>query len=100
MPDYQTGQIYKILVHIDDDMFVGSACEALSQIITRHRSLSNRNNESLIYRHLNKLGIEQFYIEVIEDYPCEKNEQLVKRESEIVREIGTLNSIRFAQDIH
>ena len=36
-------------------------------------------------------GIENFYIELIEAYPCENNEELRKREGHYIREFGTLN---------
>ena len=91
MPDYQQGKIYNILNTIDDEIYVGSTCETLSQRMARHRSVLKRNTNCLIYKHMNQLGVEHFYIELIEDYPCERNEQLVKREGEIIRSIGTLN---------
>ena len=36
---------------------------------------------------------DDWYIELHEDYPCERKEQLAKREGEIIRQIGTLNQI-------
>ena len=36
-------------------------------------------------------GVEHFYIELIEEHPCENGEQLRKREGHYIREIGTLN---------
>ena len=91
MPGYQKGKIYKILNTIDNEIYVGSTCETLSQRMARHRSLCRRNNTSLIYKHMNQLGVEHFYIELIEDCPCDRNEELIKREGEIIRSIGTLN---------
>ena len=32
-----------------------------------------------------------WYIELFEDFPCERKEQLDKREGELIRQIGTLN---------
>ena len=40
---------------------------------------------------MNQLGVEHFYIELVEDCPCDRNEELLKREGEIIRSIGTLN---------
>ena len=91
MPDYQQGKIYKILNTIDDEIYVGSTCEVLSRRMSHHRAPLKRNINCLIYKHMKQLGVENFYIELIEDYPCERNEQLVKREGEIIRNIGTLN---------
>jgi molecular chaperone DnaK (HSP70) len=91
MPDYQKGKIYKILNTIDDEIYVGSTCETLSQRMARHRATCKRNNSSLIYKHMNQLGVEHFYIELIEDWPCDRIDELLKREGEIIRSIGTLN---------
>jgi hypothetical protein len=32
-----------------------------------------------------------WYIELNEDCPCERKEQLTQREGQVIREIGTLN---------
>ena len=37
MPDYHKGKIYKILNTIDNEIYVGSTCELLSQRMARHR---------------------------------------------------------------
>ena len=91
MPDYQKGKIYKILNTIDNEIYVGSTCEALSQRMARHRSTMKSTPHLKLYKHMHELGVEHFYIELIEDCPCERNEELVKREGEIIRSIGTLN---------
>ena len=41
---------------------------------------------------MNELGVDNFYIELIENFPCENVELLRKREGELIRELGTLNS--------
>ncbi len=38
-------------------------------------------------------NINDWYIELYEDYPTTNKEKLLKRESELIREIGTLNKI-------
>ena len=91
MPDYHKGKIYKILNTIDNEIYVGSTCELLSQRMARHRSQVLIKPHLKLYKHMNQLGVEHFYIELIEDCPCDRNEELVKREGEIIRSIGTLN---------
>ena len=44
-----------------------------------------------LYSKVNEIGIEYFYIELIEDCPCETLEQLRKREGHYIRKMGTLN---------
>ena len=41
---------------------------------------------------MNEQGIDEFDIEVVEEFPCNSKKELEKREGEIIREIGTLNS--------
>ena len=62
MPDYQNGKIYNILNNIDGDIYVGSTIEALGSIMSKHRSTCKRNNNSIMYKHMNQLGVEHFYI--------------------------------------
>lgn len=40
---------------------------------------------------MKKIGVENFYIELVEEYPCENIEQLRAREGHFIRERGTLN---------
>ena len=35
----------------------------------------------------------EWYIELYENYPCANIEEILKRENEVIREIGTLNTI-------
>ena len=46
---------------------------------------------STFHTYMNENGIDNFYIELEEEYSCENVEQLRKREGEIIREKGTLN---------
>ena len=79
MPDYQQGKIYKVLNTIDNEIYVGSTCEVLSQRMARHRPHVKFKPHFKLYKHMHELGVEHLYTEPIEDYPCERNEQLAKR---------------------
>ena len=39
-----------------------------------------------------KYGFDNFYIELIENYPCECKEEMAAREGYWIRQIGTLNA--------
>ena len=47
---------------------------------------ANRHN-TLIYPLMLNYGLEQYYIELVEEYPCENSNQLEKREGGITREM-------------
>ena len=88
---YQDGKIYKILNSENDDVYIGSTCQKLSKRMTNHRTRAQSNVNNLLYQKMREIGINKFYIELIENYPCENLEQLNKREGEYIRDIGTLN---------
>ena len=91
--DYQNGKIYTIRNHIDDEVYVGSTCQQLSKRMAMHRNAMKHevSCKRKVYKHMNEIGIENFYIELYEHYPCNSCEELAKREGEIIRLIGTLN---------
>ena len=91
--NYTNGRIYKILNYIDDACYVGSTIQPLSKRMAWHRVDARRPKKQhyLLYKKMMEYGIENFYIELIEAYPCENNEELRKREGHYIREFGTLN---------
>ena len=93
MPDYSKGKIYKILNTIDDEIYVGSTVETLSMRMSKHRSDMKKQPQSKIYKHMHELGVENFYIELIENFPCNDIYELRAREGHFIREIATLNKL-------
>ena len=91
MPDYSKGKIYKILNNIDDEIYVGSTVETLSMRMGKHRYDMKRQPHYKLYKHMHELGVENFYIELIENCPCNDIYELRAREGYFIREIGTLN---------
>ena len=58
----------------------------------KHKCDANqRPHLSKFYTFMNEQGIDNFEIDVVEEYPCESKQQLEKREGEIIRQMGTLN---------
>jgi hypothetical protein len=95
---YKNGKIYTIRYRGDDSLiYVGSTCLPLYKRWYKHKSFifnekSNKYNY-YIYKTIRETNdFESWYIELYEEYECENKEQLLKREGEIIREIGTLNS--------
>ena len=71
-------------------------CQALSQRMALHRydSIKPNRQKTRIYKEMTDKGRDNFYIELIEDYPCENTYQLRKREGELIREMKpTLNIV-------
>ena len=92
MNKYENGKIYQISNTINDDVYIGSTTQALNQRMAKHR-YDCKKKSCKIYKVMNELGIDNFYIELIEDFPCERKEQLLAREGQVIRERGTLNGV-------
>ena len=88
---YQDGKIYKILNTENDDVYIGSTTQKLSKRMTNHRIQAKNGKNHLLYQQMREIGDDKFYIELIEEFPCENLEQLNKREGEFIREVATLN---------
>ena len=52
---------------------------------------NEKNQNILLYRTVNN-NWDDWFIELYEEFPCENKEQLCKKEGEVIRLIGTLNS--------
>lgn len=78
---YKRGKIYKIVNDVDDKIYVGSTIKKyLSQRFYAHKNDSNIFPNRNIYKHMHKIGVGHFKIELIEKYPCENNKDLRMRE--------------------
>ena len=94
MDKYKNGKIYTIRNRNDDSLiYVGSTCQPLYKRLSQHKSDSKypRCENYLLYKKINETDINDWYIELYIDYPCERKEQLTQREGQVIREIGTLN---------
>ena len=91
MSNYSNGKIYKILNSTDNEVYVGSTIEPLCKRMWKHRHDSKRRGQGKLYEHMNELGLEHFYIELIEAYKCNSEEELFAKEGEWIRRVGTLN---------
>ena len=94
---YRNGKIYTIRYKGDDSLiYVGSTCLPLHKRWYKHKIACFNENirgyDSPIYKKIRETNnLDDWYIELYEDYPTERKELLLRREGEITREIGTLN---------
>ena len=91
---YKNGKIYTIRYKNDDSLiYVGSTIQPLYKRWFEHKSRSKNKEKQILplYKKFNETDINDWYIELHEDCPCQRKEELNKREGEIIREIGTLN---------
>ena len=91
--DYSKANIYKILNTITYDIYIGSTCQTLARRMAKHRegiSTASKCHYKL-YEKMKEIGRDCFYIELIEECPCDNKEQLRAIEGKYIREYGTLN---------
>ena len=91
---YNKGKIYKVLNILDNEVYVGSTTQTLSKRLSEHKIRTNdTTRHHKLNEHMRSLGIDNFYIELIENYPCNTKEELCAKEGEWIRSIGTINKI-------
>jgi len=84
MPDYQKGKIYKIWSPSKNLVYYGSTIQSLSQRLSTHK----RNNNCMCKIILQ---CEDYKIELVELYPCNNKQQLLKKEGEYQRNNACVN---------
>ena len=88
---YQRGKIYKLINTVNDEVYVGSTYQKLlSKRMGKHRE-DALVCTSPIYKLMNEIGIDKFYIELIMHYPCNSKDELIAKERQWIKQIGTLN---------
>ena len=100
MLDYQNGKIYTIRYKKDSSLiYVGSTCLPLWMRFSIHKNVCyNPNYKAYNHKFYVKIretdDLDNWYIELYENFPCENKTQLITRESVIMREISTLNKLQ------
>jgi predicted GIY-YIG superfamily endonuclease len=82
MVNYGNGKIYKVVCSETGRVYVGSTTDTLSRRMTRHRALTN----GCVTR-----DFIDGKIFLIEDFPCERKEQLLSRERFYIESMDCVN---------
>lgn len=98
MVNYRSSKIYTIRSNQCDEIYIGSTTLSLSARFAEHRRQYKYYSEGKGVTQKSKgcrsrelLQYEDAYIELLEEYPCDTKEQLLKREGEIIR--NTFNCV-------
>jgi len=83
--DYQRGKIYKIVCNITNKIYIGSTCEpTLARRLAKHVSNFNcwkkDNNKQRFITSFLIFENNDYYIELLEVYPCNIKEELLLKE--------------------
>ena len=91
MTDYSKGKIYRIYNTVTDDVYIGSTTQPLCNRMADHRAKHLKQTHRPLYNQMAEIGVDKFFIELIETYPCQNREELNAREGHHIRQNGTLN---------
>lgn len=91
--DYNNGKIYAIRNRVNNKVYIGSTTQSLAKRFSYHKASMNSKDKQhyKLYQAMHELGIESFYIELIEHYPCQTKEQLCAQEGSFIRERNSYN---------
>lgn len=87
MPDYSQGKIYCIRSHQTDKIYIGSTCQPLSKRLSDHRTTYKKYKKGK-HNYMSSYDILQFedyYIELLREYPCKCKAKLEKKEGKYIR---------------
>ena len=88
----EIGLICCISNSLDDDKYVGSTIDDLSQRLIKHKWEAKRCPHIKLYQKFNELGFDKFSIDLLEEFPYDDKQLLRNREGEYIRQLGTLNT--------
>jgi hypothetical protein len=78
---YQNGKIYKIVSDNTDKIYIGSTCNPLYKRLWQHKTSYKTFQKTNKYMSSHEiLKFEDCKIILIEDFPCERKEQLIAKE--------------------
>ena len=84
MVNYQNGKIYRIVCNITGKQYIGSTISHLNTRLSQHK-------KSFSCTSIQVLENGDYNIVLIEDYPCERKEQLLQRERFFIETMECVN---------
>ena len=87
MPDYKNGKIYQIVCYETREIYIGSTAQDLQHRLSTHKApTSSCCSKQIIDRN-------NYYIELLETYPCNNEFELNRKEGEYQRAIECINHV-------
>lgn len=92
---YSNGKIYKIVDNTNGNIYIGSTIEKLEKRLWKHKSKYKIYLETL-YNELSSFKIlenNNYYIELLENYPCNNKRELEQKEAEYIEKLDNVNKM-------
>jgi len=83
--DYKNGKVYRVICEETNRQYIGSTCTELRKRLHQHK---RKGQECMTKEFINPSII------LIEDYPCERKEQLLMRERHFIETMECVNKRR------
>jgi predicted GIY-YIG superfamily endonuclease len=80
---YENSKVYK-LQHEDGHFYIGSTYAELRERFRKHKEHSIEHPDRRVYKHINNQW-DNVRILLIEEFPCENKQQLLRREDEHIQ---------------
>jgi hypothetical protein len=95
MNKYHNGKIYSIKSKETDDIYIGSTIKSLKTRLQNHKSdyKSYQNGKKHYLTSFEIVKYDDCYIELLQDYSCENNDELTKKEGEYIRNNKCVNRV-------
>ena len=95
MVNYQNAKIYRIVCNVTGKQYIGSTCKLLCQRLAGHRGSYKcfKNRKGHYITSFKVLENDDFDIILIENFPCDNKEELLKRERHFIDTIDCLNKV-------
>lgn len=100
MKDYSKGKIYRLICNTTDKQYIGSTVQVLSQRLGIHKSSFKRFIAGKSTQALTSFDIlfeNNYSIILVEDYPCNNKDELMRRERYFIETTPCVNKNRPAQ---
>jgi len=88
MPNYKNSKIYRIVCNVTGQQYIGSTTISLASRLCQHKKVYNSVNNC---SSRSVLEFNDYSIILIEDYPCERKEQLLQRERFFIESMQCVN---------
>ena len=88
MPEYKNGKIYQIVCNITGETYIGSTVRSLEERLQGHKKMREGHEVS---KQIVERG--DYYIELLETYPCESRNELLLKETEYQKNINCINKV-------
>ena len=95
MSDYKNGKIYQLVCNETGEVYIGSTRQDLEVRLTKHKSdglnISGKRNHVCVSKQI--IDRNNYYIELLENYPCNNQFELQRKEGEYQRAIECINKV-------